>query len=95
MAAIQEAIEPMAKPGPNRTYVRDRDGELVVGLRIQKKRDAAGIGANLAKLRDVGFDRVVFVATSLSAVAACQRALQKADLEKESTVELLTWLDVS
>jgi hypothetical protein len=32
---------------------------------------------------------------SPAAVTACQRALQKADMEKEPTVDLLTWLDVS
>jgi hypothetical protein len=44
-----------------------------------------------------GFEVVdgVEVASSPTAVAACQRAPQKADMEQEPTVELLTWLDGS
>jgi hypothetical protein len=34
------------------------------------------------------------VATSPSAVSACRRAIEKAGLEKDRSVELMTWLDV-
>ena len=52
------------------------------------------IKANLDKLRNEGFDRLVVVATSPMAVSACHRAIEKSGLEKNSAVELMTWLDL-
>lgn len=70
----------------------ERPGERVA---IEVETGKSDIKANLAKLRNAGFDRAVFVATSPAAVSACQRAVQDAAAEREPTVELLTWLDVS
>ena len=47
------------------------------------------------KARDASFDRLILVATSPAAVSACHRALASAGVEKDLSVELLSWLDVS
>lgn len=48
----------------------------------------------LAKLRNAGFDRIVFVATSPAAVSACHRSIEAVRPEKGPSVEMMTWLDV-
>ena len=47
---------------------------------------------NLKKLRGLGFDGIILVATSPSAVSTCQRAL---DALGDRRAELMTWLDVT
>ncbi len=69
----------------------ERPGERVA---IEVETGKSDIKANLAKLKNAGFDRVVMVATSPSAVSACQRALDKSGSDKSLPVELMTWLDV-
>jgi len=69
--------------------VASRLGERVA---IEIETGKSNITMNLDKLRGMGFDRVVLVATSPSAVVACQRAL---DAFADRQVELMTWLDVS
>jgi len=69
--------------------VAERPGERVA---IEIETGKSDIKMNVQKLRGLGFDRVVLVATSPSAVAACQRAL---DTTRTRNVELMTWLDVS
>ncbi|GMU24935.1 MAG: hypothetical protein AMXMBFR13_50060 [Phycisphaerae bacterium] len=68
-----------------------RPGERVA---IEVETGKSDIRANLDKVKKAGFDRLVMVATSPSAVSACQRAIEKAGLDKDSTVDLMTWLDV-
>jgi len=55
----------------------------------------SNIKANLDKIKDAGFDRIVFVATSPTAVSACQRAIEAVEYSDSDTTELLTWLDIS
>ena len=71
--------------------VAERPGHRVA---VEIETGKSDIKANLAKVRQADFDRLVLVATSPIAVSACQRAIEKADLEKEPSVELMTWLDV-
>jgi hypothetical protein len=72
--------------------VAERPGARVAVEIETGKSDIAG---NLAKLRDAGFDRVVFVATSPAAVSACQRVIDKHGGVSRMPIELLTWLDVA
>jgi len=61
-------------------------------IAVEVETGKSDIKANLSKVADAGFDRVVLVATSPSAVGSCQRAI---DVLDSRDVELLTWLDVS
>jgi len=66
----------------------ERPGERIA---IEIETGKSDIAGNLAKLRTAGFDRIIFVATSPTAVTACQKAIAKA----KAPVEFLTWLDLS
>ena len=59
--------------------------------RIEIETGKSDIKMNFEKLRGLGFDRIVLVATSPSAVAACQRVLETLG---DHRAELMTWLDV-
>jgi energy-coupling factor transporter ATP-binding protein EcfA2 len=72
--------------------VAERPGARVAVEIETGKSDIAG---NLAKLRDAGFDRVVFVATSPAAVSACQRVIDKHGGVSRMPIEMMTWLDVT
>jgi len=50
---------------------------------------------NLKNAAKAQIDKLVFVATSPSAVSVCQKVVQKAGKSISSPVEMLTWLDVS
>ena len=69
----------------------ERPGERVA---VEVETGKSDIGKNVNKVREADFDRLVVVATSPAAVSACHRAIEKASLEKDSAVELMTWLDV-
>ncbi|MHC4368259.1 MAG: hypothetical protein ACYSW8_11655, partial [Planctomycetota bacterium] len=62
---------------------------------VEVETGKSSITANLAKTKNAGFDKIVFVATSATAVTACQKAIEAIEPGKLATVELLTWLDVS
>lgn len=51
--------------------------------------------ANLKNAAKAKVDKLVFVATSPSAVSVCQKVVQKTEKPVSFPVELLTWLDVS
>ena len=68
--------------------VAERPGERVA---IEIETGKSDIAANLSKLENAGFDRVLVVATSPTAAAACQRAV--AAHETADAVRLQTWLD--
>jgi hypothetical protein len=61
---------------------------------IEIETGKSDIKMNLAKMKNAGFDRLIMVATSPAAVSACHRAIEGAELSKDSSVELITWLDV-
>lgn len=68
--------------------VAERPGERVA---IEIETGKSDIKANVAKLRGAGFDRIVVIATSPSATAACHRAFSRLDSDR---LELKTWLDL-
>jgi energy-coupling factor transporter ATP-binding protein EcfA2 len=67
----------------------ERPGERVV---IEVETGKSDIKANLRKVHEAGFDRVVLIASSPAAVIACQKAM--ADSYQGAAVELMTWLDL-
>ena len=76
------AIDILATRGSRRVAVEVETGK-------------SNIKANLEKIKDAGFDRVVFIVTSPTAVSACQRAIEAVEYSSFDTTELLTWLDIS
>lgn len=70
----------------------ERPGERVA---VEVETGKSDIKKNLANVRSADFDRIVFVATSPTAVTACQRAIDRLEETLKGTLELLTWLDVS
>jgi Holliday junction resolvase-like predicted endonuclease len=62
---------------------------------VEVETGKSSIAVNLAKTKNAGFDRIVFVATSATAASACQKAIEAMDPGKPAAVDLLTWLDVS
>jgi len=71
--------------------VAENDRERVA---IEVETGKSDIAENIRKLAGAGFDRIVLVATSPAAVAACQRALERGVAEAGVRAELLTWLDL-
>ena len=76
------AIDILAQRGGQKTAVEVETGK-------------SNIKTNLAKTKGAGFDRIVFVATSPTAVSACQKAIETIGGDKTQAVELLSWLDFS
>ena len=70
----------------------ERGGRKVA---VEVETGKSNIKANLDKIKDAGFDRIVFVATSPTAITACQRAIEAVEYSDADTTELLTWLDIS
>ncbi|MHC4070487.1 MAG: ATP-binding protein [Planctomycetota bacterium] len=62
---------------------------------VEVETGKSNITANLAKTKGAGFDRIVFVATSATAVSACQEAIEAMEPDKSGSIELLNWLDIS
>ena len=62
---------------------------------VEVETGKSNIIANLAKTEGAGFDRIVFVATSATAVSACQKAIEAMEPSKSGRIELLNWLDIS
>lgn len=63
-------------------------------LHIEIETGKSDIVANLQKARHAGFDRLVMLATSPTAVNACHRALKKAGRDEDPGVQMMTWLDL-
>ena len=70
----------------------ERPGERVA---VEIETGKSDIRANLTKLQGKGFDQVVVIATSPTAVNACQRVVDMIQDSEAETVRLLTWLDIS
>jgi Holliday junction resolvase-like predicted endonuclease len=64
-------------------------------IAVEVETGKSNIKANLDKIKDAGFDRIVFVATSAAAVSACHKAIDSIEEPYRSLIELLTWLDIS
>ncbi len=101
---IKRAAEHFEKQGYEVTRSHQIEGNGIVDLlatrggqrvAVEVETGKSDIRENLSKTQRAGFDRVVLVAVSPSAVGACQRAIEAADGAKQTSVEMLTWLDVS
>lgn len=69
-----------------------RPGERVA---IEIETGKSDVKENIRKLRHAGFERIVLVATSPTAVSVCQTAIDALGRGAIPVVQLLTWLDVS
>jgi len=67
-----------------------RPGEKVA---VEIETGKSNIKENLNKITGAGFDRIILIATSPAAAAACQRVIDETKVKP--AVELLSWLDVS
>ena len=63
-------------------------------IAVEIETGKSNIKGNLDKIRDAGFDRIVFIATSPAAVTACQKAVDARPGDK-APIEQLSWLDIS
>jgi len=72
--------------------VAERRGERIA---VEVETGKSDIKTNIAKIRKAGFNRLVLMATSPSAVSACRRALDDLGPQSSQEVECLTWLDIS
>lgn len=70
----------------------EKPGERIA---IEIETGKSNIGSNLKKISNAGFDKSILIATSPSAAASCQRAVEAAERTDPPTVELLSWLDIS
>jgi Holliday junction resolvase-like predicted endonuclease len=70
----------------------ERPGERIA---IEVETGKSNIQENLTKTDGAGFDRIILVATSPSAVTACTRAKERMDGPPSGQVDILTWLDLS
>jgi len=62
---------------------------------VEVETGKSDVKSNLKKVRKAGFDRIVLLATSPSAVTACQTAIDSAGKGASAEIEVLNWLDVS
>ena len=67
-----------------------RPGERIA---VEVETGKSNVKENLLKIKDAGFDRVILVATSPAAAAACRKAAGSLGSDK-SRIEQLTWLDI-
>ena len=82
MAKGNGAIDLLAQKGGQKTAVEVETGK-------------SDIKANLDKIKNAGFDRIIFVATSAAAVSACHKAIDSIEDINRAIIEQLTWLDIS
>ena len=66
-------------------------------IAIEIETGKSDIKANLTKVKDADFDRVILIATSPAAVTACQKAIKNLpdEYSHNHSVELQTWLDIA
>jgi len=64
-------------------------------IAVEVETGKSNIKANLAKIKNAGFDRIVLVATSSAAVTACQKAVDSTERDQSPQVEQFTWFDLS
>ena len=64
-------------------------------MAIEVETGKSDIKANMTKLKTGGFDRLVLIATSPTAVTKCQKAVNELEKEQGAKVDLMTWIDIS
>lgn len=70
----------------------ERPGEKVA---VEVETGKSNIKANLNKIEKAGFDRIILVATSATAITSCQKVIDTVNRAFVSKIELLNWLDIS
>ena len=68
-----------------------RPGERVA---VEVETGKSDVKGNLEKIRNVGFDRIVLIATSPAAATVCQKVIDSNPVDK-SRIEQISWLDIS
>lgn len=69
--------------------VAEKPGEKIA---IEVETGKSDVKANLQKLKDSGFDRIILLATSPDAMGVCQRVV---GTMPGASVEIFSWLDIS
>lgn len=69
-----------------------RPGEQVA---VEIETGKSNIKNNLQNIKNVGFDKVIMIATSADAVTVCQKAIDSVRENDSPKIELLSWLDIS
>ncbi len=69
----------------------ERPGERIA---IEIETGKSDIKSNIEKSNKAGFDRIVMVATSPTAISACKTAIDAVPKEYRSIVKLWSWLDI-
>jgi Holliday junction resolvase-like predicted endonuclease len=64
-------------------------------IAVEVETGKSNIKANLAKIKNAGFDRIVLVATSPAAVTACQKAVDSTERNQSPQIEQFTWFELS
>jgi hypothetical protein len=64
-------------------------------IAIEVETGKSDIKSNLSHIKRSGFDKMILVATSPSAISACRKAIGTVEEGGSATIELLTWLDIS
>ena len=70
----------------------EKSGEKIA---IEVETGKSNIKTNFRKIMQAGFDRIVIIATSPTAVSACQKVANAVKSDHAANVLLLTWLDIS
>ncbi len=70
-----------------------RKGGIQIAVEVETGK--SNIRANLNKIKNAGFDRIILVATSPTAVTACQKAIDSTERNQSPQIEQLTWFDMS
>jgi hypothetical protein len=76
------AIDILAKRGSEQVAVEVETGK-------------SNTKANLTKIKNSGFDRIVLIATSPAAIAACKKAVDLLGEDSSPGTEQMTWFDIS
>jgi hypothetical protein len=88
-----DVTEEYAIPGDGLVdLVAERAGQRIA---IEIETGKSDIAENLRKLSGCPFDRIILLATSPAAAAACTRVIHRAGEPSHPRLELQTWLDVS
>jgi Holliday junction resolvase-like predicted endonuclease len=66
-----------------------------VRIAIEVETGKSNIKANLNKIKNADFDRIVLLATCPAAVAACQKAVDSTERDQLPQIEQLSWFDLS
>ncbi len=69
-----------------------RPGEKIA---IEVETGKSNIKANLEKLKEVSFDKIILLAANPSAVRKCQKAIESVEDIDAGMIEQLSWLDFS